>query len=136
MTASSSGDSSSRLTVADAVNRGYNTLAAALLGVLGFGFTELIFGEPDPLDKIDNIILLGIGVIAIAWYFTANHRLQRSPVPIGLGLVALIGQILGIFIEINDPAAIGDDFGGLTLYALTLILLIALYSVNRRLAPD
>ena len=122
------------MTVADAVNRGYNTFAATLLLVLGLGFAELIFGEPDPLDKIDNIILLVVGVVAVPWYFTGKHRFERSSVPIALGGVALAGQILGIFIEINDPKAVGDDFGGLTIYAVTLVALIVLYAVNRRLA--
>jgi hypothetical protein len=121
------------MSVADAVNRGYNVLAATVLLVIGLGFTELIFGEPDPLDKIDNSILLAVGIVAVAWYFSGNHRYQRSPVPIVLGGVALAGQLLGIFIEIGDPKAIGDDFGGLNFYIATVIALVVVYSVNRRL---
>lgn len=128
------GRSPPTLSAADAVNRGYNTLAATLLLILGLGFAELIFGESDPLDKIDNSILLAVGIIAVAWYFTGKHRLERSPVPIVLGGVALAGQLLGIFIEMNDPMAIGDDFGGLITYSVALVALAIIYWVNRRLA--
>jgi hypothetical protein len=126
--------SASKMSVAAAVNRGYNMLAAVVLGVIGFGFSVVIFGEPDLVDKIDNTILLIVGSVAVAWYFIANNRFRRSAVPILLGGVAVAGQILGIFIEIGDPKAIGDDFGALTLYLSTLVALVGIYIVNRRLA--
>lgn len=116
----------------EAVNRGYNMLAATLLLVVGLGFSEMIFGEPDWPDKIDNTILLLVGLSAAGWYLTGSHRFQRSPVPIVLGGIALLGQIAGFAIEQADPSALGDDFGGLTIYIVTLIALIVLYSANRK----
>lgn len=119
-----------QLTVADATNRGYNLLAATMLLVVGLAFSELIVGEPDPLDKVDNLLLLVIGVAAVAWFLAGSHRYGRSAVPIAFSAVALGVQVLGIGIEIGDPSAVGDDFGGLTFYLATLVALVVLYRAN------
>ena len=120
------------LTVADAVNRGFNLMAAAILGLAGAAFSELVFIEPDPIDKIDNSVLLLVGLIAVAWYLWGGQQWKRTPIPIVFSGVALLGQIVGLGIEIGDPTAIGDDFGGLVIYLLTLIFLSVLYRYNRR----
>lgn len=120
------------MTVAEAVHRGYNLLAVVLLGVLGAGFADLIFGEIDPVDKFDNAVLLAIGVAAVAWYLLSRHPWQRSVVPVVLAGVALAGQAGGIALEIGDAQAVGDDFGGLTLYAIALVVLASFYVYNRR----
>ncbi len=122
------------MTLRDAVNRGFNMMATAILGLAGLGFGSLIFAEDDPIDKVDNTILVVVAVLAVAWYFIGRHRYQRSPVPVALAGVAVLGQILGIGIEIGDAAAIGDDIGGMLIYLPALLVLLWVYTSDRRLA--
>ena len=136
MTSTSTTTGASPLSVAEAVNRGYNILAAVLLLVTGLAFSELIFAEPDPLDKIDNTILLAVGLAAVAWYFIGTNRIKRSVVPLALGAAAVVGQLIGIGLEFADPTAIGDDFGGLIVYTATIIALGVVYVSNRKIAPS
>jgi hypothetical protein len=130
-TASASGTMPA-MTVADAVNRGFNLMASAILALAGAAFSELIFSEPDAIDKVDNSVLLLVGIIAVVWYLWGGQQWKRTPIPLVFSGVALLGQFLGIGIEIGDSAAVGDDFGGLVIYLLTMILLVALYQYNRR----
>jgi hypothetical protein len=120
------------MTVAQSVNRGFNLMASAILGLAGAAFSELIASEPDTIDKLDNTLLLLIGLIAVLWYVWSGQQWKRTPVPLIFAGVALLGQLLGIGIEIGDSAAVGDDFGGLVIYLLTLVLLVGLYQYNRR----
>ncbi|MCI4354452.1 MAG: hypothetical protein L3K06_03715 [Thermoplasmata archaeon] len=120
--------STPELSLRDAINQGFNRMAAAILGIAGLGFGSLIFEEADPIDKVDNSILVVVAILAVAWYFTARHRFERSPIPVLLAGLAVAGQILGIGIEYADATAIGDDIGGTLVYLPTLIVLYLVYS--------
>ena len=124
---------SAPMTLRDAVNLGFNRMAAALLGIAGLAFGSLIFEEPDLIDKLDNSILVVVAVLAIAWYFSARHRFERSAVPLALAGLGVVGQFLGIGIEFGDAAAFGDDIGGLVVYGSSLLVLWITYSANRAL---
>jgi drug/metabolite transporter (DMT)-like permease len=119
------------LSVRQAINRGFNLLAAGVLGLAGLAFGSLIFEEADPIDKVDNSILVLVAILAVAWYLIGNHRYERSAVPIALAGTALAGQLLGIAIEAGDPAAIGDDIGGMLLFVPLLILLLVVNSSDK-----
>ena len=125
--------SAQEITVQEAINRGFNLLAAGVLGLSGLAFGSLIFGEADPIDKLDNSILVLVAIAAVAWYLIGTHRYERSSVPIALAGIALAGQLLGIAIESADPAALGDDIGGMLLFVPLLILLILVNSSDRQL---
>lgn len=117
---------------AEAINRGLNLVAVVALGLTGLTFGSDLFMEADPMDKIDNTLLLVIGVVAVVWYFMGRHWAQRSAVPVYLAAAALLAQIAGFVIEIGDPTALGDDIPGLILFVPLLIILAAIYSMNGR----
>ena len=121
------------LSVQAAINRGFNQLAAGVLGLAGLAFGSLIFEEADPIDKVDNVILVLVAIVAVGWYFMGNHRYERSATPIALAGAALAGQLVGIAIESADPAALGDDIGGMLLFVPLLILLILVNSYDHQL---
>jgi hypothetical protein len=54
-------------------DRGYNLMITA---VVAFGLPAL--GEADRSDKIDDIAVLVVGLIALAWYRLGTGRFRRS----------------------------------------------------------
>src|SRR5690348_14587954 len=120
----------SQLSTPQAVNRGFNMMAAALLGLSGLAFGSLIFEEADPIDKVDNLILVIVAIVTVVWYLAGTNRYRRTPIPVVLAGVAFLGQILAFGIEYGDPSALGDDIGGLLLYLPMTIFLAIVYSKN------
>ena len=119
--------------VRDAVNRGFNMMIATILGLTALTFGSEIFGEPDAVDKLDNTFIAIVGVIAVVWYFMGRNWARRSGVPVMLVGAALVAQIFGIFVEIGDPTAIGDDIPGLIIFVALLIVSLVLYSAHGRM---
>jgi hypothetical protein len=122
-----------KLTVRDAVNRGYNLLACAILALAGLGFGMVVFDEVDWIDRVDDIGLLVVGALAVIWYLVGRNRFKRSVTPIMLSVLALLAQIFGVIFEHDDPGAFGDNIGGMFMLVPLLILLIVLYIRNRQL---
>ena len=60
--------------VSEDVNRGYNILASTLLGVTALVYVGLIGVEPDPIDKIDNTLLVIVALVAVVWYFASGRK--------------------------------------------------------------
>jgi peptidoglycan/LPS O-acetylase OafA/YrhL len=116
----------------EAMNRAVNLVAATVLGLTALTFGSEIFNEMDPVDKIDNTLLLVIGVVAVAWYFMRRNWARRSALPVVLAGAALIAQIAGFAIEVGDSVALGDDIPGLVLFVPLLIIVFVLY---RQAAP-
>ena len=121
------------LTVADAVNRGYNLLATSVLGLAAAGYGGLAFAEADWPDKIDDLAFIVVGAVALIWYLVGRNRFRRSPVPVVLAAVATAFQVLGLFLEHDDQAAVGDNIGGIVHFAVLLILVVVQYVLTRNL---
>jgi hypothetical protein len=98
------------------VNRGYNLMIVAFLFFIGLSMGASAAPEGDFTDKIDDLGLLAIGLIAVAWYL-ASGRAQRSVIPLALTLLALAFQTLGVFLEVGDKTSFGDNIGGLVMLA-------------------
>ncbi len=94
--------------------RGYNLMMAAFLFFIGIGMGTDAIPEGDVPDKIDDLLLLAIGLIAVGWYLTWSRN-RRSLVPVVLTVVALAAQVLGVVLEADDPASIGDNIGGMVM---------------------
>ena len=124
-----------RLSLSDAINRGYNMLIVTVLGLTALAFgTDII---PEAMDKLvyitDDVLIAIIGVAAVAWYFVGRNCYARTSVPILLVSLALLAQVAGFVIEIGDIGDLGDDIAGLVLFVALLVISVVLYSVNGRL---
>ena len=120
------------MTVAEAVNRGYNLMICAVLGMAGLAFGSVIINEHDLPDKIDDGGLMLAGIIGVAWYLLGRNRYARSMVPVVLVALAFASQVAGVIIEKDDKEAFGDNIGGMIIYTLLLILAIVQYLKNAR----
>lgn len=117
----------------DSINRGFNLLGTSIVALAGFAFTAEIFLENDWPDKIDDITLLVLGVVAIIWYLSGKNKYMRSIMPVVLVALSLLAKIGAIIVEHDDKDAVGDDFGGLTLFVLATGLIIYQYFKTKKL---
>ncbi len=124
------------MNIREAINRGFNLLAIGIVGLAGFAFMPEIFLEKDWDDKIDDAMLLVIGLVGIIWYFTKNNRVSRSVLPTALVVAALAVKIMGVIIEHNDPDSLGDDIGGLILFLLATAFIIYQYKKTKKLLSE
>ncbi|HKF38280.1 MAG TPA: hypothetical protein VKB35_15395 [Ktedonobacteraceae bacterium] len=121
-----------KMTLQNAINRGYNLLACTALALAGLAFGTVVFEEADLLDKIDDLGFLVIGAIAIIWYLLGRNRFKRSVMPIVLSGLAIFVQIVGLVLEKDDPASFGDNIGGMWLFVPLFAVLVVQFYVNRR----
>ncbi len=126
----------SKITVLEAINRGNNLLAVALMSITSATLIERLIGEDDMIDKIDEAIIILLGVTALIWYLSQNNRFKRSFVPLGILIGAALVQIGGLVAEIGDPAAAGDDYGLVIFFVLAVILNSVIYYRTRQLAAQ
>ena len=123
------------MTITQSLNRTVNLLGASVAGLAGFAFAPEAIIEPDLIDKVDDTLIFLLGIAAIVWYLRKGNRFLRSITPIGFVVVALLLKIFAIAVEFPEPADVGDDFGGLILFALSTGLLVYLY-VNTAKAAE
>ena len=121
-----------KMTLQNAINRGYNLLACTTLALAGLAFGTVVFEEADLLDKVDDIGFLVIGAVAVIWYLVGRNRFKRSVVPIALAGIAIIVQVVGLVLEKDDPASFGDNIGGIWLFVPLFAVLVAQFFLNRR----
>ena len=124
------------VTVAEAVNRGFNMLVAAFLGLAGLTFGSDLFVETDPIDKLDNALLAVVGVIAVGWYLMGRHRFESGLTPFALAGAALVVQIGAFALEAGDSTAIADDIPGMIIFVTFLIVLAVVRSANRKVVAS
>jgi uncharacterized membrane protein YqjE len=115
------------MTVREAWNRGNNLLATGFLAISSLAFFPDYFLESEFLNKLDEVLLLVLGLIGIGWYLRGRNKFSRSFIPIALLFLGLVVKILGIIWEISQKEDIGDDFGGAVLFVLATIVALWLY---------
>lgn len=115
------------------INRGFNLLGTAIVALAGFAFTAEIFLENDWPDKIDDIALLVLAIVGIIWYLYGKNKYMRSVMPVVLIVLSLLAKIMAVIIEHDDKDAVGDDFGGLTLFVLATIFIVYQYTKTKKL---
>ena len=116
------------MNIQESINRGFNLLAVSIVSLAGFAFLPETFVENDIPDKIDDILLFIIGIIAMIWYRKSNNRYIHSVLPVVFIIVSLAVKACGLIIEIDDPEAFGDDIGGLILFVLGTGLILKQYA--------
>jgi hypothetical protein len=72
------------------------------------------------------------GIACLVWFLAGRHRYQRSLVPLLLAGLALAVQIIAIPLERDDPAAFGDNSGGLIMLVPFFIFALVYYLSGRR----
>jgi uncharacterized membrane protein len=122
-----------KMTLQNAINRGYNLLACTALALAGLAFGTIVFEEADLLDKVDDIGFLVIGAVAVIWYLVGRNRFKRSVMPIILSGITIIVQIVGLVLEKDNAASFGDNIGGMWLFVPLFVVLVVQFYVNRRL---
>jgi hypothetical protein len=110
------------MTVDEAINRGNNLTATAILTISGFAFLPEVFVEDEWWFKLDDLVIFLIGLRALTWYLKGNNRYTASNAPFYLTLAALVWKVIAIILEFHDPADLGDDLGALILFLLATIL--------------
>lgn len=115
------------MTVNEAWNRGNNLLATGIAVLAGFSFFPEIFLEDEWQFKLDDLIILILGLFALWWYKTKNNRYTHSVVPVLIVVAGLVAKILAIILEFKDKEDVGDDFGALILFSIATVVVIYLY---------
>jgi hypothetical protein len=122
------------MTLRESINRGFNLMVTTVLffGGLAFGFVALSSVENDWGDRLDDIGLLVVGITCLVWYVIGRNRFQRSIVPVVFAGLALVVQVLAILLERDDPAAFGDNFGGLVMLIPFFIFVLVQFILTGR----
>lgn len=113
------------MTAEELWNRGNNLAGIAVVALAGFAFAPELIMETEWQFKVDDFLLLALGVGAIAWY--KKHVFTRSVVPILFTVAALLVKIAAIIVEHKDKEDVGDDFGGLVLFICATVFVGFLY---------
>ncbi|HEY7779013.1 MAG TPA: hypothetical protein VIC85_02260 [Ktedonobacterales bacterium] len=116
------------MSIQEAVARGYNFFVVAFLGIVGGTLVGELSQEGPWLFKLDELLLITIGIVAIVWYWVGRNRFQRSPVPLILAVLAFLAKVLGLIIEFKDVIEAGDDFGLVqSLFVFMIVAAVAYY---------
>ncbi len=117
------------MTLRESIHHGYNLMVTAVLFFSGIAFGVLSFSptENDWLDRLDDIGLPLIGIACVVWFLIGRNRYQRTVIPLALAGLALVVQLLAIPLERDDPAAFGDNLGGLALYVPFFVFALIYY---------
>ncbi len=123
------------MTLKESINHGYNLMVTVVLFFAGLAFGSVAASptENDWTDRLDDIGLVLVGLIILIWFLVGRNRYQRSAVPLVLAGVALAVQALAIVFETDDPAAFGDNIGGLVLYAPFFVFALIYYFCTGRM---
>ena len=86
------------MNITQSVNRTVNLIGVAIAGLAGFAFAPEAIIEPDVIDKVDDTLILLLGIGAIVWYLRNGNRYVRSLMPIVFVGVALVLKIFAIIV--------------------------------------
>jgi hypothetical protein len=88
-----------------------NFFVTGFVSILGFTLIYEVISENDVSDKIDDLLMLVLGIVAILWYKKSWHKgISAIPAIVVSGLAVCI-KIMAIVIEHADKEAVGDDIG-------------------------
>ena len=123
------------MTVRDALNRGYNLIGTAIIAISGLAFFPEFFTEDELTHKLDEGVLFLLAISSIVWYLIGKNKFSRTIVPLLSTAAALIMKLIAFFLlEKGDAADLGDEFGAMILFVITLAFLIWQYVSIRRMA--
>ena len=122
------------MTVRDALNRGYNLIGTAIIAISGLAFFPEFFTEDELTHRLDEGVLFLLAISSIVWYLTGKNKFSRTIVPILFTSAALVMKLIAFFLlEKGDAADLGDEFGAIILFVITLAFLIWQYIGIKRM---
>jgi len=126
------------MTLEESIHRGFNLMVTTVLFFSGiaFGVIALSPVENDWGDRLDDIGLPLIGIIAVTWYLAGRNRFRRSAIPVVLAGLAMMIQLFAIPLERDDPAAFGDNIGGLVMLIPFFVFVLISYLRAPRLVEQ
>lgn len=124
------------MTTEEAIQRGNNLVGVAVAGLAGVTFFPEFFLETEGPYKLDEVILLLIGLAGVAWYLIGRNKQRPSLVPLVLVGTDLIVKIIGLVIELGDKEDVGDEYSALILFVLATLLVAWLYLTSRGAAQS
>ena len=104
--------------------RRINYFTSAFIGILGFSMVGEVFQEDDPADKIDDALMVLLGIGIVWWYKKAGYKATSGTLSVIFVAVSLLIKIGAIMIEHKDKEAVGDDIG------IVIVLVLALVFVS------
>lgn len=104
-----------------------NFFVTSFISILGITLIYEIIKENDVADKIDDSLMVILGIIAIWWYRKTGHRGEDSKPAVIISGTAVAIKILAVAIEHADKEALGDDIG--ILIALISAFALVVYMV-------
>ena len=117
------------------LNRSYNLISTVALFVAGLAFGPVMFyASEEPIDKIDDIGLLLVGIAVAVWYFLGRNRFSRTIIPIIFAVAALAFQIFGDIVEHDDEHSLSDNIGGSWVVIAVLIIIVFQYIRTKKLS--
>jgi hypothetical protein len=117
-----------------AVTRGYNFFVVAFLGIVAGVLVGEVPEEGIWQFRFDELLVIAIGIVAVMWYLTGQHRYQRSLVPLALAAAAFLAKVLGVILEFKAVLEVGDDY--LVVQALLFLVIVAGVVYYRTRAPE
>lgn len=123
------------MTVRDALNRGYNLVGTAIIAISGLAFFPEFFTEDELTHRLDEGVLFLLAISSIVWYLLGKNKFSRTIVPILFTTAALVMKLIAFFLlEKGDAADLGDEFGAIILFVITLGFLVWQYVTIKRIA--
>ena len=114
--------------VNQAVARGYNFFVVAVLGIVAGTLVGEVPAEGLWIFRLDELLTITIGIVAVVWYLMGQHRYQRSLVPLALAGAAFAAKVVGLIIEFKDVVEVGDDYNMVqVLFFLVIVAGVAYY---------
>lgn len=104
--------------------RRLNFFTASFIGVLGLSLSAELFMENDFPDKIDDALMLILGLSAIYWYKKTGYKVSKATGSIIILIIAILIKVLAIYIEHADSEAVGDDFGIISALIIAFIFVV------------
>lgn len=125
------------MSVKEAISRGLNFFAIAILAMEGFQSLLEAISENEWNDKADDIVFTIISIVGVVWYLKSRDKFKATFIPGTLLLLALFAKIGAFIIERDDDKAIGPDYGILIMILLTIIIFTWQFYFYKRLrSPD
>lgn len=120
------------MSINEAVARGYNFFVVAVLGIVAGSLVGEVSQEGEWGFRLDELLMIAVGIVAIVWYLVGQHRYQRSLVPLALAVAAFLAKVVGLIIELKDVLEVGDDY---TMVQVLLFLVIVAGVAYYRMRP-